>query len=70
MAYIESDLTEIEAAIKLGARRVKYHDHETEFHSVEEMIAARNHIRKELYNAARPSTAGCIPTCTAIFDDA
>lgn len=52
MAWTESDLTELESAIKSGARRVKYADKEVEYRDLSEMLQVRNMMRKELGVAA------------------
>lgn len=48
MAWIESDLAKIEKAIATGARRVRFKDHDTEFHSLDEMLKIRDLIRTDL----------------------
>lgn len=48
MAWSESDLTVIETAIASGELRVKYADKEVEYRSLEELLKARDLIRKAL----------------------
>lgn len=56
MAFTESDLTALEAAIKSGTLKVKYGDKEVTYHSMSDLFAARNLIRGEL-NAASGNSA-------------
>lgn len=53
MAWTESDLAEIEKAIKSGAKRVRYQDKEVEYQSLAEMIQVRDLIRVELGQVPR-----------------
>lgn len=48
MSFSASDLAKLEAAIAQGVRRVKYSDKEVEYNSFEDMMKARDLIRKEL----------------------
>lgn len=48
MAWTQSQLTAIEAAIALGAMKVKYEDREVTYHSLAEMLRLRDMMRAEL----------------------
>jgi hypothetical protein len=48
MAYTQSDLDLIEAAIKEGALTVKYADKQVTYRSLDEMLRIRDLIRAEL----------------------
>ena len=48
MAYTQDDLTAIETAMKSGVRRVRLNGREQEYHSVDQMIKARDLIRSEI----------------------
>jgi len=48
MAWNQSDLDALEIAIKSGNSKVKYQDREVTYRSLEEMMAIRDLIRKEL----------------------
>ena len=48
MAWSQTDLDNLEKAIALGTRRVKYSDKEVEYNSFADMMKARDAIRKEL----------------------
>ena len=53
MAFQESDLVQLDKAIKSGRRRLRYADGtEAEYHSVKDMIAARALIKSEIAEAA------------------
>ncbi len=54
MSFTQSDVEALEAAIKLGVKRVTYKDHTAEYHSMAEMIALRDMMRRE----ANPSSGG------------
>ena len=60
MAWTMTDLEAIKAAIATGARRVRYKDHEVQYHSLEDMIRAKNMIQAEVENAGggRPNRGG------------
>lgn len=45
MAWVQADLDIIEAAIVSGQRRVRLDGREVEYHSVEQMLIARDAIR-------------------------
>lgn len=51
MAWTQSDLDRIEAAIATGARRVRYQTHEVEYQSLADMLTARAIIRQEVQGA-------------------
>lgn len=55
MAWSQSDLDTIEAAIASGARRVRFQTHEVEYQTIGEMLQARDIIRGELDRSHRPS---------------
>lgn len=55
MAWTDSDLTVIEAAIASGELRVKYQDKEVEYRSLEELLKARDLIREALGTVDRGS---------------
>jgi len=48
MAWLQTDLDAIEAAISTGAKRVRYQTHEVEYHSVADMLKVRDLIKGEL----------------------
>lgn len=48
MSWTQSDLDKLESAIATGARRVKFKDREVEYRSHDEMVKARELIRKKL----------------------
>ncbi len=63
MAYTQTDLNNLKAAIATGARRVKFgagpDSREVEYRSLADMIATKNLIEAELSAAA--------PFCAATF---
>jgi hypothetical protein len=48
MSFSADDLEKLEKAIKSGVRRVKFADREVEYHSLADMIKARDLLRREL----------------------
>ena len=48
MAWSQSDLTALEAAIKDGVQSVKYSDKTVEYRSLDDMLKLRNLMRSEL----------------------
>jgi len=48
MAWSQTDLDSIEAAITSGQRRVRLNGREVEYHSVGDMLKARDAIRNEV----------------------
>jgi hypothetical protein len=48
MAWSSADLEALEAAIASGTLRVKYRDKEVEYRSLDELLRARDLIRKDL----------------------
>jgi len=48
MAWTQEDLSKLEAALKLGALRVKYRDREMTYRSLDEMNQLLNQAKKEL----------------------
>lgn len=57
MAWVQSDLDRIEAAIAGGTRRVKFQSHEVEYQSVGDMLKARDAIKSTLNEDARPGVS-------------
>ncbi|MFP4560992.1 MAG: phage head-tail joining protein [Thiohalorhabdus sp.] len=51
MAVSQSDLDELERAIKQGARTVEYADMKVEYRSLNEMLRTRDWMRRELGRA-------------------
>lgn len=47
-SWTAADLAAIEAAIATGAKRVRYQTHEVEYHSMKELLSARDVIRDAL----------------------
>ena len=47
-SWTETDLVAIEAAIATGAKRVRFQTHEVEYHSMKELLSARDVIRDAL----------------------
>lgn len=54
MAWSQTDLDKLEAAIAAGVRRVKYSDKEVEYQSVDDMLKARDLIRRALTTSPVP----------------
>lgn len=48
MAWVQADLDAINAAIATGAKRVRFQTHEVEYHSIDQLIKARDAITSEL----------------------
>ena len=48
MAWTQADLESIEAAVVAGQRRVRLNGREVEYHSVGDMLKARDAIRNEV----------------------
>lgn len=48
MAWQQSDVTALETAIKRGVKKVQYHDHSVEYHTLGEMLALLNAMRSEV----------------------
>lgn len=48
MAWSQSDLDAINQALALGAKRVRFQTHETEYQSVADMLRVRDLIKSEL----------------------
>lgn len=57
MAWTKSDLDQIEKAIASGTRRVRFQTHEVEYQSTSEMLKARDIIKAELDENARPGVS-------------
>ncbi len=55
MAWTAADLTAIEEAIATGAKRVRFQTHEVEYHSIADMLRARDVIKGEINPADAPS---------------
>ncbi len=47
-SYTQDQLEKLEAAIALGATRVKYADKEVEYRSIDDMIKIREMMRRDL----------------------
>jgi hypothetical protein len=56
MAWTNADLETIEAAIASGAKRVRFQTHEAEYHSMTEMLRARDVIKAAINPASAPSS--------------
>ena len=54
MAWSQTDLDRLEAAIASGTRRVRFQSHEVEYQSISDMLKARDAIKAELDADARP----------------
>lgn len=52
MAWTQTDLDAIKAAIAKGVKRVTYENKTVEYRSIDELKAARDEIQKELDQAA------------------
>lgn len=52
MAWNQTDLDSIEAAIVSGQRRVRLNGREVEYHSVDQMLKARDAIRSSVTEAS------------------
>ena len=63
MAWTKTDLDKIETALATGARRVRLNGREYEYHSVNDMLKARDAIRTGLNTAL--SDAGGVKRPTA-----
>lgn len=48
MAFTQSDLDTLEAAIATGTRSVRYGDKQVDYKTLDEMLRARNIMRAEL----------------------
>lgn len=55
MAWVQTDLDAINAAIATGARRVRFQTHEVEYHSIDQLLKARDAIAAELAPVATDS---------------
>lgn len=49
---LKQHLATLEEALSLGAKRVKFENRETEFHSVEELQSVINSIKRQLAEAS------------------
>lgn len=61
MAWSQTDLDSIEAAIVSGQRRVRLNGREVEYHSVGDMLKARDAIRNEVNRAAATASGATRP---------
>lgn len=52
MSWSQSDLDALDNAIKAGVKRVRYKDHEAEYHSLTEMLQLRGAMKAEIASAA------------------
>ncbi|QKV20251.1 phage head-tail joining protein [Oricola thermophila] len=57
MAWTQADLDKLDEAIATGARRVKFQNHEVEYHSMSDMLKARDVIAAALDETRRPSVS-------------
>ena len=57
MAWTQADLDSIDAAIGTGQRRVRLNGREVEYHSVDQMLTARDAIRNDI-NKEAAATSG------------
>lgn len=48
MAWTQADLDVINAAIATGAKRVRFQSHEVEYHSLGDLLRARDAIKGEI----------------------
>ena len=55
MAFVQSDLDTLERAIARGVLRVRYGDHEVVYHSMKEMLEARDLIKRSLKISKGPT---------------
>lgn len=51
MAWTQTDLDTINAAIATGAKRVRFQTHEVEYQSLKDMLTARDLIKSEVEGA-------------------
>ncbi|KWV42120.1 MULTISPECIES: hypothetical protein [Rhizobium] len=51
MAWTQTDLDTINAAIATGAKRVRFQTHEVEYQSLKDMLTARDLIKAEVLGA-------------------
>lgn len=58
MAFTQTDLEAINAAIASGAKRVRFQTHEVEYQSISDMLRARDLIKSEL--EAEPTNGGAM----------
>lgn len=54
MAWTQADLDAINKAIASGAKRVTFSDHTVEYHSMDDMLKAKNLIESELNGSTVP----------------
>lgn len=59
MAWSSQDVAALETAVKSGVKRVTYHDHTAEYHSLTEMLQLLDRMRAEV-NAAAGNSGGAI----------
>ncbi len=52
MAWTQTDLDKIEAAMATGQRRVRLNGREVEYHSIDQMIKARDAIQASITRAS------------------
>lgn len=60
MAYTQTDLDTLDAAIASGERRVRVNGREVEYRSVAEMMQARAHVATAIAAAAAGSQASSL----------
>jgi len=61
MAWTTTDLESIEKAIVSGQRRVRLNGREVEYHSIDQMLKARDAIRNGINQAASLSSGNTRP---------
>lgn len=57
MAWTQTDLDRLEAAIASGTKRVRFQSHEVEYQSIGDMLKARDVIKAELDVNSRPGVS-------------
>jgi hypothetical protein len=63
MAWSQTDLDSIEAAIATGAKRVRYQTHEVEYQSISDMLRARDVIKAVI----EPNSSGSRTTVARFY---
>lgn len=48
MAWTSDDVAALKTAIKAGVKRVRYHDHDVEYHSLTEMLELLGAMKAEV----------------------
>lgn len=68
MAYTQTMLDALDAAIATGALRITHNGKTTEYRSMDEMVRVRNLIKQELAAAAGAVNTGAGQVCAPTFD--